>query len=115
MTNTDKNEEISVKFFWAFAKFDVDVLLEDTAKRYAFHGMIDKQSTVLDFAKIMMPVVRETYIKNREEDISEELDLSCLRGIAGVAGVIASYAFYVDDMRLHFRLNILSLHTFRDS
>merc|ERR1719334_1498803 len=64
----------------------------------------------------MMPEVKETYMKNREEDISEGLDLSCLRGIAGVAGVIASYAFFnVDDMRLHFRLNILSLDIFRDS
>jgi len=112
MTNIDRNE-VLIKFFWTFAKPGGDVLLEDTEKRYAYHGKIHEQSTVYDFAKIMMPVVTKTYIKNREEDISQGLDLSCLRGIAGVAEIIASFAFCVDDMRMHFRLNILSLNIFR--
>jgi len=63
---------------------------------------------VRNFYGIMMPVVRKAYFKNLLQDISEGFDHSCLHGIAGVAGVIASFVFCIDDIRLHFRWNIIN-------
>jgi len=112
-------EESTIQFYWAFAKCSGNVLLEDAVTRYLFYcNIIKKPTTVFDFAQsIMMPMVREVYLKNREKDILEGLDLSCLRGITGIAKIIATLAFCVDDIRLHFRMNIIndSCHEYKEA
>jgi len=107
LTVKDSKYSIPIKFWWAFARPNVDHLLEDTGKRYLYKGEKDKLTTVADFSEDMHSHVNEEYVRTREAEIVKVLEMTCLSGIKGVPGIIASFLFSVEEIRLHFRLNII--------
>jgi len=114
MTVKDSKYIIPIKFKWAFARPNVDHLLEDTGKRYLYKTEKDKLTTVADFSEDMLSHVNEEYVRTREAEIVNILEMTCLSGIKGVPGILASFVFSVDEIRLHFHVNIIenSLHEY---
>jgi len=96
-----------IKFWWAFARPKVEHLMEDTEKRYLYEAHKDKLMTVADFSEDMHSRVHEEYVRSRGVEIAKVLEMTCLSGISGVPEIIASYLFFVEEIRLHFRLNII--------
>jgi len=107
MVDKDSKYCIPIKFRWAFAKLNVECLLEDTGKRYFYKAEKDKLTTVADFSEDMHLHVNEEYVRIRESEIAKVLEMTCLSGIKGVPGIIASLVFWVEEIRLHFRWNII--------
>ena len=107
MTDQDSKYIIPIKFKWAFARPNVDHLLEDTGKRYLYKTEKDKLTTVADLSEDMLSHVNEEYVRTREAEIVNILEMTCLSGIKGVPGILASFVFSVDEIRLHFHVNII--------
>jgi len=98
---------IPIKFWWAFARQNIEYLLEDTGKRFLYKAEKDILTTVADFSEDMLSRVNEEYARTREAEIAQALEMTCLSDIKGVPGIIASFVFFVEEIRLHFRWNII--------